>query len=467
MKKTLVSALTTALVVGAASTTFAAANPFSDVPADHWAYDAVQQLAQDGVVEGYGDATFRGQQNITRYEMAQMIAKAMAKADTSAADKALIDKLAAEFSDELKNLGVRVANLESKVDNVKWDGFVRYDYTKRNVEHTNNNMDGRFDTAQRIWLRLNTTMEINKNWTGHARIEHAMSTNTGMSNSVGVNKNGFQENVTRVNLAYVEGKYGTTSIKLGRFGTFDDATHGMQMDDKVAGAEVIFGQGKAVSFKVTAGRGNANADDPFSKVSGWNGQSTASLDRIHGYAVGNGGYGSGVYTYIAAEVDYHKGKFDAGLGTRRYNGRDMASQYAVDGETLDRLGSWNLGAGYRFDKNAYLTFDYAHAIGVDEDKLKDSNRGSSSYNIQFNYKGANPAKRGSYGLFLAYRKLGNAVSFAPTYDDAMYSSQKGWAVGGTYVFAKNITGYIDYFWGKDYNSKLKQNRLVGQLTFLF
>ena len=40
MKKTLVSALTAALVVGAASTTFAAANPFSDVPADHWAYDA-------------------------------------------------------------------------------------------------------------------------------------------------------------------------------------------------------------------------------------------------------------------------------------------------------------------------------------------------------------------------------------------------------------------------------------------
>ena len=72
MKKTLVSALTTALVVGAASTTFAAANPFSDVPADHWAYDAVSQLASDGVIEGYGDTTFRGNQNITRYEMAQM-----------------------------------------------------------------------------------------------------------------------------------------------------------------------------------------------------------------------------------------------------------------------------------------------------------------------------------------------------------------------------------------------------------
>ena len=129
MKKTLVSALTTALVVGAASTTFAATNPFSDVPADHWAYDAVSQLAADGVIEGYGDTTFRGNQNITRYEMAQMIAKAMAKPDVSASDKALIDKLAAEFSDELNTLGVRVSNLERNADKVKWNGEARYTYT--------------------------------------------------------------------------------------------------------------------------------------------------------------------------------------------------------------------------------------------------------------------------------------------------------------------------------------------------
>ncbi|MBQ5414268.1 MAG: S-layer homology domain-containing protein, partial [Schwartzia sp.] len=109
MKKTLVSALTTALVVGAASTTFAAANPFEDVAADHWAYDAVAQLAADGVIEGYGDGTYRGDQEITRYEMAQMVARAMAKNGVSAADKAMIDKLAAEFADELNALGVRVA----------------------------------------------------------------------------------------------------------------------------------------------------------------------------------------------------------------------------------------------------------------------------------------------------------------------------------------------------------------------
>ena len=134
MKKTLVSALATALVVGAASTTFAAANPFSDVPRDHWAYDAVTQLAADGVVEGYGDGTFRGDRNITRYEMAQMVAKAMAKGDMSASDRALVDRLAAEFADELNNLGVRVSNLERNADMVKWNGKLRYTYTSDRKE---------------------------------------------------------------------------------------------------------------------------------------------------------------------------------------------------------------------------------------------------------------------------------------------------------------------------------------------
>ncbi|WP_424151926.1 S-layer homology domain-containing protein, partial [Selenomonas noxia] len=128
MKKTMAAALAAALTVGAASTTFAAANPFSDVPRDHWAYDAVTQLAADGVVEGYGDGTFRGDRSITRYEMAQMVARAMAKGDLSASDRALVDRLAAEFADELNNLGVRVSNLERNADMVKWTGELRYRY---------------------------------------------------------------------------------------------------------------------------------------------------------------------------------------------------------------------------------------------------------------------------------------------------------------------------------------------------
>ena len=88
----------------------AAQSPFKEVPQDHWAYDAVAQLAADGVLEGYGDGTFQGDKAITRFEMSKMVARAMAveqKKGVNAEDKALIEKLSAEFGDELKNLGVR------------------------------------------------------------------------------------------------------------------------------------------------------------------------------------------------------------------------------------------------------------------------------------------------------------------------------------------------------------------------
>ena len=91
MKKSLVLAMAMALGVTASAY---AANPFSDVPAGHWAYDSISKLAAAGVIEGYGDATFGGDKLMTRYEMAQIVAKAMAKG-------ANVDKLAAEFADEL------------------------------------------------------------------------------------------------------------------------------------------------------------------------------------------------------------------------------------------------------------------------------------------------------------------------------------------------------------------------------
>ena len=48
-------------------------------PAGHWAYDSVTKLANEDIIEGYGDDTYRGNRNITRYEMAQMVARALAK----------------------------------------------------------------------------------------------------------------------------------------------------------------------------------------------------------------------------------------------------------------------------------------------------------------------------------------------------------------------------------------------------
>ena len=440
MKKTLVSALTTALVVGAASTTFAAANPFADVPADHWAYDAVAQLVQDGIINGYGNGTYVGDQNMSRYEMAQIVAKAMAKSD--AADnnnKALIDKLAAEFSDELANLGVRVADLEAKTDNVKWEGLVRYDWYTTNFAQNQGSDSHRKPETNVLKLRLEPTMTINENWTAHARIDADFDKDQDGNISKDISK------------AWTEGQYGKFNVKLGRFGTFSDASHGLVMDDDVTGAEFTYAPSENWKVKATAAR-------------------TAGLaeGKDHTWAAGQSIVKSAddknEATYWAVEANYANGKWDAGVGyhnvlaTHTYQGGDNSSFRIAD-----------LGVGYAFDKNVKLTGDYAKGSSQN---LKE-NAANNAYSIQLNYKGADAADAGSWGTYVAYRQMAPFAAFATDYSFkkgvAEFNTLKGWEIGADYTFAKNIIATAKYFNGKDtaLTTKDKVTGMWTRVDFLF
>ena len=131
MKKTkILAALAATMAVGA--TCAFAANPFADVPADSWAYKSVVTLANSGILQGVDGTHFQGNRNITRYEAAEITAKAMAHADrANAQQRAIINKLAHEFAGELNNLGVRVANLEDQVGTVKFSGTFKVDYNHK------------------------------------------------------------------------------------------------------------------------------------------------------------------------------------------------------------------------------------------------------------------------------------------------------------------------------------------------
>ena len=130
-----------------------AANPFADVTPQDWAYQAVSQLASQGIVNGYPDGTFKGQHNITRFEMAQMVAKAMARQDrVDAEQNAIINRLANEFATELNNLGVRVSTLENKVGNFSFTGDARLRYQNRKVENKDKSetYKSKFDYRARV-----------------------------------------------------------------------------------------------------------------------------------------------------------------------------------------------------------------------------------------------------------------------------------------------------------------------------
>lgn len=144
MKKQVVCTLAAALAVTSLSAF--AANPFVDVPSDSWAYQSVVELADAGIIQGIDGQYFQGHRNITRYEAAEMVAKAMAHMDKASVEqRALINKLADEYADELNSLGVRVTNLENRVGNTRvfGDAFVRYRYQNGNKKD-DNSWDTRF-----------------------------------------------------------------------------------------------------------------------------------------------------------------------------------------------------------------------------------------------------------------------------------------------------------------------------------
>jgi len=117
MKKILALVAVIALVAFAAPA-FAAANPFMDVPMNHWAYDVIGQLAARGVLSGYPDGTYKGNQPMTRYEVASAVARALAVVDMTKASKQdveMLKKLVVEFKDELDALGVKVDKLDGRV----------------------------------------------------------------------------------------------------------------------------------------------------------------------------------------------------------------------------------------------------------------------------------------------------------------------------------------------------------------
>ena len=221
MKKQFATVLAATAVLGV--TTAFAANPFSDVTPDSWAYQAVSQLASAGIVNGYPDGTFKGQNDITRYEMAQMVAKAMANQDRANAEQqAMINRLADEFSNELNNLGVRVSKLEDRVGNVKVTGDARIRY--QGSEDKGVYKDGSKSlTDGRARVQFNA--KVNDKTEAVVRVKGGYE--------FGDSTNGTTAKIDR---AYVNHKFGqSVSAKAGRFN--QTIGGGLMYDDTFDGAQ--------------------------------------------------------------------------------------------------------------------------------------------------------------------------------------------------------------------------------------
>lgn len=170
--------LKTTLAALFAATAFnvSAANPFADVDTSSWAYQAVSQLSDQGVVDGYPDGTFKGDKNVSRYELAQIIARLMAKEEgLNDSQRATVQKLSAEYAGELQSLGVRVKELEKKTGNLSNITEIRVQDIPRYDNVYKDNKSSHDELSLRV--RLNTMANINDRSTVYSQLETTMSMN--------------------------------------------------------------------------------------------------------------------------------------------------------------------------------------------------------------------------------------------------------------------------------------------------
>ncbi|MDR3561028.1 MAG: S-layer homology domain-containing protein [Negativicutes bacterium] len=238
LKKSISITLGLAFGLSIASTALAAdANAFSDVPANHWSYAAVNQLAKAGIVDGYGDKTFRGDKTITRYEMAAIVAKAVAKEDKADdAQKAMIDKLAKEYSGELKGMNVRLSKLEQNSVKVNGDVRVRYqgnwDARDFQINSTTINHDPVQREQERV--RLNVSAPINKDVDATVRLSAQSYDREDLPPWAGYTNGSFGFDVAKVTFKNVLGgsaELGRNTLTIGQGliadtpGNFDSAKY--------------------------------------------------------------------------------------------------------------------------------------------------------------------------------------------------------------------------------------------------
>ena len=429
MNKKLIGMITSALVIGAAST--ALANPFSDVPADHWAYDAIDQLAADGVIEGYGNGTFDGDKQITRYEMAQIVARAMANCDgADAADKATIDKLAAEFSDELDALGVRVDNLEKKVaglKNVQVYGDMRFRYDWLNAGNADKGGD---DSAGPLKhrVRFGVKGDVNKDLAFNFRYMIQNHGEMGVQSSI--------NELADANLTW-KNVFKNTNLTFGRYSQdLGISMYLLNSIGSVDGARLDYKSGKW-----TAQLGYADF-----------GVASEGFNHTHG----NEGHIDQAYY---AQVKYQP---DAKLKVQGVYFKTEDTEANVAG-----ADTYSIGAEWQFAKNLYLLGEYVQNSELDS-KVDDGSI------VRLQWGKVSGAKPGSFALFVEKNDWNNGLlgdkSISVQHGECMGKAidESNWQIGLDVALAKNVVWQNWYAFDRTTQAgKDKEDFARTQINFSF
>ena len=355
MKKILAIAAAAALTTGVSAY---AANPFSDVSTSDWAYQAVADLSDQGVVIGYPDGTFRGERNITRYELAQIVARMMAREDQlNAEQRATLEKLANEYADELANLGVRVSKLEKKVGNLYWSGDARMQY-----QH---NLDGMKDHAD-TWngrIRINANAQAGDKVMVSGRLVSEFDYQDGAGSNVEMDR--IHARYMANDAAYID--LGRQGVALDQTGVFWDED--ARFDGVVAGYDngkfgLEFGYGRfqdameyteenTISKPVEAWYGKISGNAGSVGLSGFYLQNTQKISGLLDAEVWGAGANFGLGP-VTIDGDYVQTRLK--VGSAKENANLWTAGVTFGEVDLDKPGSFSIGAHYVDAERASTAF---------------------------------------------------------------------------------------------------------------
>lgn len=447
--------LAAGLVGGTTTASAASADSFTDVPKDHWSYEALDYLAKEGVIEGMGDNTFQGGRTMTRYEMASIVAKAMQKGNGSFGDKAVLDKLEAEYASEIGTLKNQVNQNTKDIDDLKngiagklsVNGFVRvqYDYDKT----SNPGKDDSYNKDNnRFYMSMNGAYKVNDNWKACFQLEKNSFYNDGHDheNESGswqddVNQkrakrwSGHDGNIQRI---WVEGynPQNGSWISVGR------AWRGLGQQNVLFGTE-----SDGFQFGVPVKGTNLTA-------SGFWFSSTGAGTRESWYGAGtwgNVGHSAGI-NFAVAKNTKSKG--------------DVYDQYT------NNIGKWGKPNTVNYDK-AYVAsgwLDVAKDVRFITDYVQtNADKHNNSLFMRLNYRNTDLQKEGSYQVYTRYYRRGENGNIAG--DDewsSLPNGSKGWIIGAKYVPWKNVEWETLFSKQKQIaNSNNKRTLVRTQMDFHF
>ncbi len=366
-----------------------AANPFSDVTPQDWAYQAVAQLASQGIVNGYPDGTFKGQNNITRYEMAQMVAKALVRQDrVDAEQNAIINRLANEFSAELNNLGVRVATLENKVGNFKFTGDARLRYQGSHTEENAYVNDEESETLKRSQIDYRARVQFEATVNDNTKAVVRLATGNKEFGTAG-------NPTTSLDRIYVQ----------HNFGKYATATVGRQ--DFVIGSGLTY-------------------DGAFEGAQAKVGKDKLNATVAHGYIVG------GAYKNLSREERYQTTAYQ--VNAKFGNHVDAKGYYVEDhGENSENFFGGAVDTHFGPHNKVWVGGEYA--------KFESFDKEGTAWTAGVGYGMFNIAKAGSWDVKAQYIRNGELSPVSkPTskLPIASYEDFKGWLGTVNYAVAKNI-----------------------------